>query len=313
MGGNAAGSGTAPFLQGLAIMDSANEKDEWICGFAIKFTGLQGNYTQAGSNFGFFGFGSDAGATNHYNWIPTTSGQIQIRRGGTAFTTINSAYFVNQWHYIEQRVKLHDTLGSIIFKIDGVERYSASGIDTKNAGTKAVFDCLQVGLTNGSGSWIIDDLYLLDVSGSVNNNFLGDLAIETLYPNANGDTNQWVGSDGNSVDNYLNVDEAVPSATDYNQGSAIGDKDLYGIQDLSRPTGVVHGALVTSYMVNTDSGPRGANTIVKSGATTTTPADKALSSSAKLYDLPLDVDPNTGVKFTVAGINALQIGAQVTS
>lgn len=314
-GRNAAGSGTAPNWGDRLLFPADLQLDELVIQFAFYFSGLQGNYTQAGSNFGWVGLSSDNAATNHVSIVPTGTNQLIFRcRGTTAIATINGGYVVGQWHYLEWRIKLHDTLGSMVAKIDGVEVMNQSGIDTKNAGTKTVFDSLFLGLTNGSGLWVIDDLIIIDPNtGTINNGFIGDAAVETLFPNANGDVSNGVGSDGNSVDNYLLVDEAAPSFTDYVNLAAVGDKELYQLANSVRSNGVVHGVHISSYMKNTDSGARGAGTILKSGSTTTSPADEALGSAATLSKLVKDINPDTGARWTLAEINALQVGVQVAS
>ena len=61
-----------------------------------------------------------------------------------------------------------------------------------------------------------DDLYICDgttVPGEPVNDFLGDVRVDTLYPNGNGNSSQWVGQDANSTDNYLNVDDTLLPTT----------------------------------------------------------------------------------------------------
>lgn len=314
-GRNAASSGTAPNWGERLLFPADLQLDELIIQCAFKFSGLQGNYTQAGSNFGWIGLSSDNAATNHVSIVPTGTNQLVFRcRGATTIATINGGYVVGQWHYLEWRIKLHDTLGHMSAKIDGVEVMNQSGIDTKNAGTKTVFDSFFIGLTNGSGEWTIDDLIFIDPnSGTINTGFIGDAAVETLFVSGDGDVNNGVGSDGNSVDNYALVDEASPSFADYVHLPNVGDKELYQLANSVRSNGVVHGVHISSYMQNSDSGARGAGTILKSGTTTTTPADEALGSAAILSKLVKDINPDTGLRWTLAEINALQVGVQVAS
>ena len=72
-----------------------------------------------------------------------------------------------------------------------------------------------------------DDVYICDTTGSVNNNFLGELTVEHLRP-ASDDTAQFLGSDANSTDNWALVDEAgTYNGADYVASSTVGQRDLY--------------------------------------------------------------------------------------
>ncbi|HUR18887.1 MAG TPA: hypothetical protein VMZ51_08140 [Acidimicrobiales bacterium] len=82
----------------------------------------------------------------------------------------------------------------------------------------------------------MDDFYCCNGAGSTNNDFLGDTTVHKLLPNADGDTNLWVGSDGNSTSNYLLVDENSPSASDYVESGTLTATDLYNFENL--PGGV---------------------------------------------------------------------------
>lgn len=312
-GGNAAGSGSPGLLSDRLLFQPYMELDEIIFQCAFKFANPMNPYTQAGSSFGWIGLGSDTATLNHFNITPNSSNQLLVRRAGTTLATITGAYVAGQWHYLECRVKLHDTLGTVRIKIDGVEKVNLTGQDTKNGGTKSVFDCFMMGTLSGSGRWEIDDLVFMSTAGDKNNDFIGDAAIEVLYPNGNGDVTNGVGSDGNSTDNYLLIDDTTPSFTDYVHLPNVGDKDLYQLANAVRTNGVVHAVEVASYLLNTDSGARGAGTIVKSGSTTTTPVDKALGTAAILDRKQMDKNPDTAAAWTLAEVNALQVGVQVAS
>lgn len=72
-----------------------------------------------------------------------------------------------------------------------------------------------------------DDVYVCDTASAIHNDFLGDVHVETLLPNATGGSSQF--APVGTTPNYTNVDEssAPNSDTDYNLGSVIGHRDLY--------------------------------------------------------------------------------------
>lgn len=79
---------------------------------------------------------------------------------------------------------------------------------------------------------IVGDMTVNDDQGSFFNTLPGNYKLAYLRPNGNGDNSAWAGSDGNSTDNYLLVDETTPnSATDYVQSNTSGQIDEYIIED----------------------------------------------------------------------------------
>ena len=105
---------------------------------------------------------SDTAATSHLTLRVTSAGLLEVRRGTTSGTVLASsaagAIVVSTWQYVELLATLNDTTGAVEVRVDGVTVCSASGVDTKNAGTKTVLDAVRL---VGAGDVIyFDDLYL---------------------------------------------------------------------------------------------------------------------------------------------------------
>ena len=73
------------------------------------------------------------------------------------------------------------------------------------------------------------DLAINDTSGSVQNSWPGPENIFCLRPNGNGANSDWGGSDGNSTDNYLLVNEIPPDSANYVQDDTSGQIDDYNL------------------------------------------------------------------------------------
>lgn len=119
---------------------------------------------------------SDTNTTNHTGLSVGTTGGLMADRGGVSVATSAAGTLtVDTWHYIEMQAKMHDTTGSIIVRVDGVEVINFTG-DTKAGGTKAVYDAVRLGAVNGSsgGTNQYDDLYLSTGSACT---FQGDHAV----------------------------------------------------------------------------------------------------------------------------------------
>lgn len=147
---------------------------------------------------------------------------------GTLIGTGTIPIFPATIYLIEIYVKIADSGGRIVVKVDGIVDIDFTG-DTK-PGTATTVNRLQFGSNTGGNVWYMDDLALNDTAGGVDNSWCGEGHVIATTPNDNGDVSQLVGSDGNSVSNYLLVDEAPSdSDTTYVESSTSGQYDLYNL------------------------------------------------------------------------------------
>jgi len=93
----------------------------------------------------------------------------------TLGVTVGGLYTTTTWAYVEVQARLHDTAGSVIIRINGVERLNLTGLDTRNGGTKTVFDTVHLGWLQFAGH-VYDDMY---VATGADETFRGDMAITT--------------------------------------------------------------------------------------------------------------------------------------
>lgn len=137
---------------------------------------------------------------------------------GTISPAINKAFL------LEVHVKMASSGGIIAVRIDGIDDVSFVG----NTGTTPV-GRIGFNYANALTCWI-DDIAVNDINGTVDNSWCGDGYVYALTPNGNGDSSQLTGSDGNSTDNYLLVDETpTNNDTDYVESPTSGYYDLYNL------------------------------------------------------------------------------------
>ncbi len=287
----------------VKFLKPADEHATLIIGFAYKATNLGINP--------ILSLRSDAGATTHTQLYTDTGGTLSVRRNTTALTTSTNQILVNQWYYIEFKCTL-GAAGYYEVRVNGVVWTSGTN-NTKNAGTKTVYDTFALVSSTSLNSYF-DDLYVLNGAGSTNNNFLGDVAIETLLPNGNGSSSQWVGSDSDSVNNYLLVNENPAVTTNYTASNVVGNRDLYAVADMGRTNGTIYGVQTTAYVGNSDAVARTVKQVVKSGLTTS--VDASAITVTTTYAAPqrvLENDPSTSTAWTIAGVNAMEAGIEVAS
>lgn len=299
-------AGSPPTTYQQFDISAADQTDTLTLGCAYR-------YSSSVSQQAVIAFVSDGGAAHHgsLQWQANT---LFWQRGVPGWTTTNTlttwpAVFVDgTWYYIEVSVKLSDTVGTTALRINGAlitpTSGAQSGLDTKNGGSKTVFDTVRL-LGGSSANIKVDDLYVTN-----DLTVLGDIAVSTLLPNGNGSTSQWAGSDGNSTDNYLLVDEAgTPDQGDYVSSNTAGQQDLYTMTDLPAGLGTVRAVYHAAHAIKTDSGSRQLKLAQRGAATNVGPA-MPLTTSFVNVGWGLTTNPETGAAFTRAEVNALQSGVE---
>jgi len=215
------------------------------------------------------------------------------------------------FHYIEIKVKIDNTTGTIDCHLDGVSEISGTGLDTQNTGNATAN---QVRLGVGAGAtWdcAYDDYYIADGTGG--QTFLGDVRVEALFPNGNGNSSQFVGSDSNSTDNYLLVDETTPNGdTDYVESSTVGNKDTYTYTDLTPGSGTVYAVQPIPYARKSDAGTRSIVSVARLSGTEADSSAETLSTTYQYLPDIRETKPGGG-SWTVADVNNSEFGPKVNA
>lgn len=251
------------------------------------------------------------GSTVHVSLVLTATNAIAAYRGDVATllgTSANAVVPASGYCYVEAKVLISDTVGTVDVKVNGVSVLSLSSQDTRNAGNASVTGFRLIGESAGSN---FDDLYVCDTSGSTNNGFLGDCRIDTIYPNGAGNYTQFTPSTGS---NYTCVDETAPNTTDYVDGSTVGDRDSYAMGNLSAlASQTVYGVQVNAAILKDDAGSKSAATFVRSSSTNGDGAGTALGTSQVYISQVFETDPNGSIAWTESSVNAMEAGVKVTA
>lgn len=241
-----------------------------------------------------------------------SDGSIQIRRGssgGTILGTSPAGLFPSSgFTSFQIKLVVHPTAGSVEFRLNGgaTPAYILSGANTQGAAAATITDIELGGIT----AMLTDDVVIWDTAGTVNNDWLGDLRVDSYLPNADGDTVTMTPSTGTT--HYTLVDEVPASATDYVTGDAAGEKDLFMMGNMGHTPTVVHAVIPAANMVKTDAGLRETTLVVKSGGVEYDGSSIALGTSAVKYTRVLERNPNGDVAWTKSSVDALQVGVKVT-
>lgn len=276
---------------------------EVIVGFAFKLDNVSAEHN-------LIGFYGDAAATLHVNVRVSTSGAVVVYRNTTAISLGTAGTVVaGQWYYIEIRVTIADAAGVVQIKLGGAEITNLS-TDTKNAGTASTVDAIQLGSSTTDPAVTYDDLYVLNALGSAPlNTFLGEVVVQALVPNGAG-ANTGMTPVG-SANNWENVDELPYSTADYNASDVVGTKDTYAMSNLAASTGQVFA--VQTNIIGNKTGPGAASLkpVVRSGGTDYAGSAVAIGPSPSHIGEVRETNPATGAAWTVSGVNAIEVGAEV--
>jgi hypothetical protein len=307
---------TAPTDQ-RGLIKSVTAGDVFIVGFSIY---LRGAITGSDRILSFAdSIRGDIG--DHVYIRINLNGTVSVLRGsGTVLGTSVESIPLTTWVYFECKITIHDTTGAYEIRFDGANVLSASNVDTKDSTDTNVFSII-IGNSSGTSSngvavatgYYINDFYVCDDSGSIANDFLGPCRVDALYPSGNGNSSQWVGSDGNSTDNYLLVDETSPdSDTTYVESGTSTNKDTYAFGDISHTPSNIYGVQVSAYAKADDAGTRIIGVATRSAAADyNASTTHAVGQSYAYHPTVLETDPATSAAWTKVNLNAAEFGVRV--
>lgn len=224
--------------------------------------------------------------------------------GGTLSGVSSTTPFnvTNVWRYVEIKYVLGT--GAVTIRIDGQTAL------TVTVGTVASVGTIAWGIGNGNSSsmqW--DDVYICDATGTVNNDFLGDVRVQLLLPSADGANAALTPSTGTS--HAALVNETVPNTTNYVSSSVLGAKDTYQFQDLAANTANVFGIEVANYASKDAAGPGAIKNIARVNGIDYASATKGLSASWTANTNILEVNPATNNLWAPSDVNNAEFGVEV--
>lgn len=252
--------------------------------------------------------GPDAGA----NLRLKSDGEWEVYRNTTLLgTTSGFSLATDTWAFIELKVTTHNTAGAVELRIDGATALNLTSQNTRSNSNNNWVTAVRLNGHNVlADAYTFDDFHVLDTTGAVNNDFLGDRNVKTLFPANEGDTNDMTPSTGS--DNSALVDEGPANEdTDYVTGAS-GNLDLYDLSTLSG-AGSIAGVQMVSICRETDVNLFTIKHVVKASGTEY--ADSGLPIGSSLYCARkrlMEENPDTSNPWSQSEINAAQFGVELT-
>jgi hypothetical protein len=257
------------------------------------------------------------GATLHIALAMDATGHLQFIRNATVLATSANAMSATTWYHIEMKVTIGDAgdapSGRYQVKVDGSDWIADSGTgqDTRNAGNANISVLKLFGAGNAQPGIWVTDIYLLDTSGAVANDFLGPCRFHVLRPEGVGYSAQWT---GNFADNFINVrDRHADGDATFNQDSTAGHIDAFEMTDV--PAGTVH-ALQHVIEARRDAGAaRVIRPITRIGGTNYNGTSFTMAASHLFYCDPVSVSPATGgaTAWDDAEVDGAEFGYELVS
>lgn len=241
-----------------------------------------------------------------------------VRSTGTALTNGTSVAVLSgsTYYYIEWKVTISDSISanSCKVRVNGVDVITVATSQDTKATANSTANSVLIGSSSsfGSDDVYFDDFYICDQSGSTNNDFLGDVRIDTIYPTSDGNYSQFTPSTGTT--HYTLVDETAPNTSDYNDGAAVNDRDSYGMGNLaSIAAQTVYAVQVNAAINKDDAGSKSAATFVRSSSTNGDGASTALGTTQAYVSQVFETNPNGSIAWTETTVNAMEAGVLVTA
>jgi len=280
------------------VFKTIADKATWTVGFAVQWNGFGGGLRLVDIN--------------------TTQVSLQLQADGT-FLVFGAALLghtdpafavnLNRYYYLEVKATIGNS-GSCEVRLNGQVLLSVSGVDTDNTGN-AKADVIQLIGPGGGNIMYVDDLYVNDADGGVNDTFLGDTSIGLIMPASDGDFLQWTPTPAGT--HFDKVNEVPPDGdATYVSDATPGDIDCYHFQtvDVTRSYKAIQTNIIAR---KDDSANRALSILTRIGGNNfvADPGGKFVNQTYIDYLNQFDVNPATGLAWTGADINAAQWGIKL--
>jgi len=275
-----------------------------IVGFAVR----HGTFSSA-FDFALMFFGS--GLTQYVRTGTSTAGEIYIvnDQGSTIGRTRPNVLSANTYAYVEIKLVAGVSAGAVEIRVNGQVELSVTNVRTSaNSFASIGYGAVVAGILADT-SMRIDDLYVIDTAGGVNNDFLGDCRVDAYMPTSEGSVQQWTPVPAGV--HYTTVDENPINESDYLETATSGNVELFGYTDLVNVPLAVFGVQLNTAIRKTDAGVRNFNGAAKIGGTTYLGSNIPINDTTIYRPTIWDKSPATDAAWTRLEINDAEFGVKL--
>lgn len=269
----------------------------------VQGTNNVGNYMFGGSDSPDLSI-NDSDAMLYYS----TSQGLYVYEAYNTSVQLGVVFDYDTWYHIEYAHRFGSaTTGDWIVYVNGNE--VGSGVGDSDGEPWDYFVMRGVSpVISATYDYLIYDDIVLAISDEATAPRLGMLRVAHLLPTGTSQ-GQWTGSDGNSVDNHLLVDDDDAASADYVESTAGNNEvDLYTHGAL--PAGVTPVAVQVAAAANLDAlGTDDFSIVVESnGSQVETPVILGTGAPTWKRGAPVHLDPDGNVAWTKAKVDASTFG-----
>lgn len=282
-----------------------------------------------GSGFGFYAESADSaihalidfrnsgGGINCTLWL-TPSGAFQLRlgssSGGTLLLETDPCITYGAWNHVEYKIRFHNTDGYCHIRVNEtpvtISSGSATSIDTVNTATA---ECAIIRyVLDSSPRKAIDDLFIWDTSGSLNNDFLGDRKVVTLNPNDNTSVNEWtetgaaspvqaINTTNDGDTSYITASDSVPVTSEFELANPDGS------------VGAIAGLMSVVVARKVESGTAIISPQMVVSSSSTSDGDHSISDEYTYYHTVHETNPATGLPWSPAALASARLRLRRTT
>lgn len=256
------------------------------------------------------------GSNVHTYWLEiSTTGKLQLWRVTATTSSVTTKTLVDEsdaqvifsgaWYHVEAYVDV--VTGDYAARVEGVEAFSGTHGSPPGSTTAIIsFATRSDGLTvSNTYAIYIMDLIVGDNQGSINNSFLGPVALYVLSPNADVSSG-WSLSTG--VTYYTLIDEETPNDADYIYApDTLPAETIVQLENL--PADIVSVRCVQPVVRawKSDGGDATLQMTLASGAFDDAGTDRVITVNAAYYYDISELDPATSAAWTPTAVNAVKL------
>jgi hypothetical protein len=219
--------------------------------------------------------------------------------------TVGNIIQQNVWAYLEHHIVFNGVASKWVCRVNNQQVADITFDGTGLTMDRVAFD------KQASGSHFIDDLYILDTSGTTNIDFLGDVFVENIPLASDASPIQF--TPVGSVVNFSAINETGPSDDNkYTVSSAVGARDMFNVAGLNILVDQVFAVMVGIRHRKIGSGAVTVRAVLNDGTVDTLGAEFAPDTDFRTDFLSFSETPS-GSPWTINDFNNITVGYEIAS
>ena len=238
-------------------------------------------------------------------------GALRIDTGGITNQLTGFRLGLGRWYHIEVKFICAEVGGFFEVRVDGNTVYTATG-DTRNANTGTINGAMgpQALSTGSNGEADFDDWVVWDGTGTSENDWLGDVEVQTTFATANDVVTDWTANTGTHWDAINDAGEDGDAT--FISSTVLNSPASFVMSNLEGAPNRVLGAQITAVARKSDSGNRSIRLGISSNGEIAEGAATSLGLSYGGTYAMFPRNPDGDVAWTPATFNAALARVRVT-